>query len=257
MRTARTVVEFDHAVVRAVECTEHRRGCSQPEASPIGHLVLVRKGFFRLHDRGRCLTVDPTTGYLLRPGQEARFSHPSGGDHCTSISVHSAELLEGLGASPRTAVKVDARLELAHRMLLHGGDDPDFAAAESVVQLLELAVRAEPDERPSPGRTRLVEQAREAILADDPSSSTLMMLAAHLGVSPHYLSRTFSHHAGMSLTRYRNRIRVSRALQRLDDGESDLAGLAASLGFSDQSHLTRTLRQEVGRTPYRLRQLLQ
>ncbi len=60
----------------------------------------------------------------------------------------------------------------------------------------------------------------------------------------------------MSLTRYRNRVRVSRALERLAAGERSLGVLAADLGFSDQAHLTRTMRAYAGRTPSVLRRLL-
>jgi AraC-like DNA-binding protein len=61
---------------------------------------------------------------------------------------------------------------------------------------------------------------------------------------------------GVSLTRYRNRVRVGRALDRLAAGETSLAALAADLGFADQSHLSRTVRDQVGHTPAVLRRLL-
>lgn len=60
----------------------------------------------------------------------------------------------------------------------------------------------------------------------------------------------------MSVTRYRNRIRVARALDRLEHGEDSLAALAADLGFADQAHLCRTVRQHLGCTPTALRRLL-
>jgi AraC-like DNA-binding protein len=60
----------------------------------------------------------------------------------------------------------------------------------------------------------------------------------------------------VSLTRFRNRVRVGRAMARIQDGETDLAGLAAELGFADQAHLTRTVRALVGHTPTALRRLL-
>jgi AraC-like DNA-binding protein len=60
----------------------------------------------------------------------------------------------------------------------------------------------------------------------------------------------------VSLTRYRNRVRVSRALQRLEDGERNLAALAADLGFADQAHLCRTIRTHLDHTPTALRCLL-
>ncbi|WP_268247907.1 AraC family transcriptional regulator [Streptomyces lateritius] len=42
----------------------------------------------------------------------------------------------------------------------------------------------------------------------------------------------------------------------MDAGEDSLAGLAADLGFSDQAHLCRTMRQYLGHTPTALRRLL-
>jgi AraC-like DNA-binding protein len=62
--------------------------------------------------------------------------------------------------------------------------------------------------------------------------------------------------AGMSLAQYRNRVRVSRALERLAAGEESLGVLAADLGFCDQAHLTRTVRAYAGHTPAALRRLL-
>jgi AraC-like DNA-binding protein len=200
--------------------------------------------------------MDPTTGYLHPPGHETRFAHPAGGDVCTSITLLGDVLIEGIEASDSPTVRVDGRLELAHRMLLRTHSDPDFMTAEAVVDLLRLALRRQPDETPAPGRYVLADRAREVILADEPNSANLIALARLLETSPSHLSRTFRHHTGMSLSRYRNRVRVSRALQRIDEGETDLARLATILGFSDQAHFTRTMRNELGRTPGEVRALL-
>ncbi|MEV0587253.1 AraC family transcriptional regulator [Nonomuraea sp. NPDC050310] len=102
----------------------------------------------------------------------------------------------------------------------------------------------------------LVSSAREAIAAGHPAAGGLLTLAALLEVSPFQLSRAFTREMGVSLTHYRNRVRVAGALDRLEQGESDLAGLAVELGFADQAHLTRTTRQHVGHTPAALRRLL-
>jgi len=103
----------------------------------------------------------------------------------------------------------------------------------------------------------LAAAAREAIAADHPAARGLFPLAELLGVSPYRLSRGFSRELGMSLTHYRNRVRVGRALERLAAGKPSLGVLAADLGFSDQAHLTRTVRAHVGRTPSALRRLLE
>jgi len=52
------------------------------------------------------------------------------------------------------------------------------------------------------------------------------------------------------------RIRVSRALERIGQGERSLAGLAFELGFADHAHLTRTVRAVTGHTPTGCRALL-
>lgn len=256
MRTTTELVQSRHCVVRSVECTDDHAGWSPPEVASAPRIVLVRRGRFKLEARGRCVTVDPTSGYLHGPGDETRFSHPAGGDVCTSISLPGDLLADGVDAVRTMAVRVDARLELAHRSLVRAGPDPDFAGVEAVVDLLGLALRSRPDDTPAPGRRDLADRARDAVLAGEPDGSGLVPLARLLGTSPAHLSRTFRHHVGMPISRYRNRVRVSGAMQRIGDGETDLAGLSLTLGFSDQAHFTRTVRRELGLTPGSLRALL-
>lgn len=256
MHKTRTVVDSPHFVVRSVECADHHVDWSPPEPATAVRFVLVRRGRFRLDSGGRRVMVDPTSGYLQPLGHEARFSHPAGGDVCTSITLCDDRLTAGIRATGTLAVPVDARLELAHRMLLRGDAEADFAAAEAVVGLLQLALRREPDDLPAPGAYDLADRARGAILAGEPDSTSLIGLARQLQTSPAHLSRTFRYHAGMSISRYRNRVRVSRAMQHLEDGASDLADLAITLGFSDQAHFTRVVRRELASTPSTVSTLL-
>ncbi|GAB4587440.1 helix-turn-helix transcriptional regulator [Nocardia sp. IFM 10818] len=247
------MITTPHFVIRAVDCTDDHTRWSAAEAPPGPQIVLVRRGHFRLDSRGRHFTADPTAGYLHRPGEELRFAHPAGGDACTSITFTDHALTEGMESAPSPSIRVDPRLELAHRILLRTTRDPDFATTEAVIHLLTLALRAQPTAAPAPGRADLADRARRAILTGAPAGATLLTLARHLNTSPAHLSRTFHHHIGLPISRYRNRIRISEALSRLDRGESNLAALAADLGFSDQSHLTRVLRRELGHPPTRIR----
>jgi len=99
--------------------------------------------------------------------------------------------------------------------------------------------------------------AARAVIGDGhPAAAGLIPLAAFLDVSPYRLSRAFTRELGVSLTRYRNRVRVARALDRIEAGDPGLAALAADLGFADQAHLTRTMREHLGHTPTALRRLL-
>ncbi|HTB49525.1 MAG TPA: helix-turn-helix domain-containing protein, partial [Solirubrobacteraceae bacterium] len=61
---------------------------------------------------------------------------------------------------------------------------------------------------------------------------------------------------GHTISRHRMRLRARSALERFAGGESDLARIAADVGFADQSHLCRVIGQETGHTPAALRQAL-
>lgn len=260
MRESATLVRHPAFGVWAVRCSGGVAGFSAPEPSQGPGVVLVRAGLFRIRDRGREAVVEPATGYLQQPGAELAFAHPRGGDVCTSVRV-SPELWHAVPAGPPAGatVPVTGRLHLAHLALLRaaGRGDVEFGAAEELVRLVGLARRAAPVARPTtPASARLAAAAQEAILADDPAAAGLLPLAAGLAVSPYHLSRVFRAHTGRTLSGYRNRVRVSRALERLDAGEADLARLAADLGFADQAHLTRTVRAEVGLPPGAVRRML-
>ncbi|MEJ2857500.1 MULTISPECIES: helix-turn-helix domain-containing protein [unclassified Saccharothrix] len=282
MRTAVDLAVTADFGVSSVTCSDHHAGWSPPEESGAHRIVLLRRGSFRRRARDGVAELDGTTGYVSVPGEEEQFAHPAGGDVCTAVWVAPAlwRSVVGEGRPTRSVLYVDAAVELAHRRLLAvsrplgaahvvdnaetgsperrrvaGGPAADvaYAMAEALVHLV-----ATTQDRPLPGaRDRAaVSAARAAIVADHPDSRGLVPLARLLGVSPYRLSRAFGQDLGVSLTRFRNRVRVGRAMARIQDGETDLAGLAAELGFADQAHLTRTVRGLVGHTPAALRRLL-
>ncbi|MFD3703994.1 helix-turn-helix domain-containing protein [Nocardia sp. NPDC058658] len=240
--------------VTAVTCHDDHARWSAPEARDDHRIVLVRRGRFRRRADGVDADLDPTVGYLGRPGEEERFAHPAGGDVCTSVSV-APEFWAGRASAG--SVYIDARVELAHRRLLGtaAGGDIDYALTEELLRLV-VAATGRPAPPAHPGERALVAAAREAIRTGDSEAAGLRSLAALLNVSPYRLSRVFSRHMGVSVTHYRNRIRVGHAVSRLSAGETGLAALAADLGFADQSHLTRTIREHLGHTPAVLRRLL-
>lgn len=250
--------------VSTVICRGDHRTWSVERPRGDVNVVLVRRGGFRRRLRGASADLDRTVGYVGMPGEEEGFAHPVGGDVCTSISIVPELWRQLAGDAPRfrtSAVYVDARLDLAHRRLLAAAPgDAEYAGTESLVDLVAGIVRrivttTVPDGTTSTGDRALVAAARAAIGDDHPAATGLNSLAAFLEVSPYRLSRAFPRELGVSLTRYRNRVRVARALDRIEAGEPSLATLAADLGFADQAHLTRTVRDHVGYTPAALRAL--
>lgn len=74
-------------------------------------------------------------------------------------------------------------------------------------------------------------------------------LAASLGFSPQFLCRSFKKWMGVTVTQYNQAIRLDYARGLIWGSGADLSQIASMTGFTDQSHLTRVLRQHSGRTP--------
>jgi len=229
-------------------------------------LVLVRAGRFRRRGLDGWADLDQTVGYLGTPGEEEQFAHPHGGDVCTSVQFSSPAWAQLVGEPHRvrsSTFYVDARSELAHRRILAAGPaDVDYRLAEELLRLLAAALDGQAYRRivtrdgPGPFDGRLVERARAAIHDGHPAARGLFPLAELIGASPYRLSRAFPRQLGVSLTKYRNRFRVSRALDALERDDSSLADIAASLGFADQAHFTRVVREHLGCTPTAVRRAL-
>jgi AraC-like DNA-binding protein len=253
--------------VTAVTCQDDHKRWSEVESQGDYRVVLVRRGRFRRRTAGVPAEVDPSLAYVGVPGEEEHFAHPAGGDLCTSVSLTPA-LWRGLAGDAaritRSTVYVDPRLDLTHRRFLAAASagDVDYALTERLMNLLgriiEQVVTGPTPVVASPSKTdhALVAAARGAIGEGHPAANGLLPLAELLGVSPYRLSRAFTRELGVSLTRYRNRVRLGRALDRLENGEPSLGALAADLGFADQAHLCRTVKEQLGHTPTALRRLL-
>lgn len=85
-------------------------------------------------------------------------------------------------------------------------------------------------------------------LYDDASVSN-RTLAARLGVSTSYLSSVFRHHTELSLTRYRNRLRIERFLTQVDSTGGNLFQAAFHAGFGSYAQFHRVFRELLGATP--------
>lgn len=81
----------------------------------------------------------------------------------------------------------------------------------------------------------------------------LAELAAEAGLSQSHFSSLFRQTTGISPHRYIVRRRVERAFSLLQSTSLPPSDIAAAVGFYDQSHLTRHMRQLLGITPKYIR----
>ncbi|MEU7005000.1 helix-turn-helix transcriptional regulator [Nonomuraea sp. NPDC046570] len=96
---------------------------------------------------------------------------------------------------------------------------------------------------------RRLAQAVQEALNSGHLNDNVEDLARLVGASPKHLGRIFRRMTGHTISEYRNDLRVRGVLERLADGGTPLAELAAAYGFADHSHLTRTVRKHLAETP--------
>ena len=77
---------------------------------------------------------------------------------------------------------------------------------------------------------------------------SLSALAQHVALSPYYLLRAFCAEVGMPPYTYLESVRIQHTQKLIDRGKS-LVEIAAEVGFSSQSHMTRSFKKIIGVTP--------
>jgi AraC family transcriptional regulator len=119
------------------------------------------------------------------------------------------------------------------------------------VRLLRRYTTAAPDEEAKSGalsrpRLRRVERYVRAHLD---TKLSLDDLAEAVGISKYHFSRRFKRRTGQSPYQFVIYERVRAARHQLRTSSQPLAQIAFNVGFSSQSHFTRTFKQHVGVTP--------
>jgi AraC-like DNA-binding protein len=220
---------------------------------------------FTVHRYGETVLADPTTAIVFGRDEGYRTSHPvDGGDECMTLQFPLEIHEEAVGSLRGDAGRLSSRSQLGAWMFagIVGRAEADpFSCEEGALLLLEAVAsdlaRASDREGRCSTTHRLRADEVRVLLAEDVSRSwRLDALARTVHCSPFHLCRQFRRATGETMSRYRLRVRLAAALRRIAEGESDLARLAADLGFSHHSHFTAQFGSAFGCTPSRARAVL-
>jgi len=96
---------------------------------------------------------------------------------------------------------------------------------------------------------RMLHRATEFMQSNMAKSIQLQDVARATGLSAFHFAHLFKQTTGMGPHRYLTLARVERLKELLRGTETALDELAVSLGFSDQSHMTRVFKRFTGATP--------
>ena len=94
-----------------------------------------------------------------------------------------------------------------------------------------------------------VERVKQALARDLENPPTLSQLGKEAGCSPFYLSRIFSEHTGMTISRYLRNLRLERAAELLRSGRTNVTGAAMAVGYSSLSHFSKAFAEMFGVCP--------
>ncbi len=248
-----------------VLCQVERSSFAASEFTTRPQIVLPRRGVFVVDRRGEQVVADTNAALVLGLDEEYRVSHPTcGGDECT-VLIPPLDVLEQItGGTAGRIGNLASRDHLALCLVTRALRDPSAEqldledASAFLLGLLARAFKQRSSMRAplGPGQRLRVEHAR-AMLASSPGSRwDLSTLGSALGCSPFHLARQFRVATGETISRYVLRLRLAQAVERLADGERNLAALAIGLGFSHHSHFTARFHRTLGMTPARAREIL-
>jgi AraC family transcriptional regulator len=211
--------------------------------------------------------------YGTKTREHDRFSacfHPSGEVHSdcfhnTGGRVFSVEfkpaLLSrmadlGVRLSDQCHFKGGLPVQLAFRLYreFQNEDVPSQLSVEGVALEL-LAEISRLEFRGSTTPPTWLKEAEDLLLLTFSSSTSLFELASAVGVHPVHLAREFRRHFCCTVGDYIRRLRIDSACRALLQTDAALIEVALNVGFSDQSHFTRTFRAAMGLPPAQFRKL--
>ncbi|MGH2391879.1 MAG: helix-turn-helix domain-containing protein [Candidatus Limnocylindria bacterium] len=263
-QSSRLLVESPLARVYDVVCRTPRSGYGSLMFNSVTQIGLPRRGVFVMERRGEPVVVDTNTALVLGPDDEYRVGHPtSEGDEGTVVVLPPYLVEDAIGGVGGRVGSLRPRDHLAICLVTRAlrERDPDQLEAEDATFLLLGSLS-----RAFAGRTGVahlghaqrlrVEEAR-ALLASSPTTHwDLGSLGRVLRCSPFHLARQFRAATGETISGYVLRLRLGIAVERLADGERDIASLAVDTGFTHHSHFSARFRAVFGITPTQARDML-
>ena len=234
----------------------HSCGCALPEhGHERAYISLLVSGSYRETIQGKEFTYRP---------MDAVF-HPLGALHSDTVGTAGARFIcmeflpqEDWGSDSREwhphflPADLSVLMIRLYRHLRQDSLCPTIMES-SVIELLGSALEKERlEERRFP---RWIRHCLDYIDAKYATAITVRGLAAELNVHPVHVAREFRRRFGETIGEYVNKTRLRAACNQLLTGNDQLADVAATNGFYDQSHFVRVFRAQLGCVPSEFRRL--
>jgi AraC family transcriptional regulator len=255
------LAKLELAGLSLAEVAYERGMAMPPHAHRTPNVTLVLEG--RLEERvaGGIYDVEPGCVVLKPAGTVHGNTFERRGARSFVIELQAAAPRAASGVldryrwlSPGAWSAAALRAYAAFRRATRDGVAPDRSDLDdSIAQL--FAVLGAPSTT-QPARAEGWERAACGLLDADGGALSIERVADELNTHRVHFARRFRSRVGCSPREYRQRRRISRALDLLSSTDTPLREVAQAAGYCDQSHLCRALRLRVGLTPGRYRELV-
>jgi AraC-like DNA-binding protein len=94
-----------------------------------------------------------------------------------------------------------------------------------------------------------IRKAADTLRHNYSQSLSLEQLAAHVGLSPSHMSRSFSKEVGMSISQYVAAIRCEEAAAMLAGSDASVQQISAYVGYLDNNYFVKVFKKQYGMTP--------
>jgi AraC family transcriptional regulator len=263
-RRAECLLDGSTLRVSDVRCFASAGGPGPQECADETQVVLPIGGVFEVRHGHGSVVADAASVVILAAGHEHHVGHPTDGGDRSIVLVFPPETAdEALDVAGPIGGPMEPRVHLGARLIgssLRRGEIDELETEELALVLLGRigsGLSEHRSHRP-PGRQQheRVERVRALMAAAPDRRWRLEELARAVHCSPFHLARQFRAVTGTSIARALLRLRLALALQRLAEGEADLAALAADLGFASQSHFGARFRSVFETSPGSVRNAL-
>ena len=133
---------------------------------------------------------------------------------------------------------------------LREGDEKKQEALPEIIRLLRSVSDFTVEEAPVVTKIKAVlgRSYAEELTTDD--------LASAVGVSKYYMCHLFKSHTGLTISEYKNALRIAEAKRLLVSTSRRIADIAYECGFADESYFSKKFRESEGVSPTKYRELL-
>lgn len=215
-----------------------------------GQFFYLEKGLISVRTHDGAWTLPPHRVGWLPPGvmHTVRISEASRG---WGVYV-SPEAACGLPETTCILNSNDLMRSLVHRAATWSGEDQLSEEQERVLAVLMDEMRHAPHEplHLNMPTDRRLQRIAHAVLERPDDVRTLDAWADWAGVSPRTVTRLFRAQTGSSFTQWRQQARLTRALERLANGEA-VTTVADALGYASVSAFVAMFRRSFGQSPGR------